>query len=222
MDFVRKASNYFEASADLGYSQAQYRSGLENIKKDPEKALRFFTSAAGQGFVKAIHELGNCYANGIGLQKDVSRAIGFFESAADKQCADSQCEMGKRYFKGDAVEKDHAVSLKYFIAAIHNGSEEAIEILSKPTILSKFSGRMFFSIDKNFLTTPLSKDEILNVVDVMGKTQTIAERLQDSRSGFIGKLVEANQESLNLTDLFEINHSLAHTLQKRGGSIFSA
>ena len=105
VDFVRKASNYFEASADLGYSQAQYRSGLENIKKDPEKALRFFTSAAGQGFVKAIHELGNCYANGIGLQKDVSRAIGFFESAADKQCADSQCEMGKRYFKEMALKK---------------------------------------------------------------------------------------------------------------------
>ncbi len=81
---------------------------------------------------------------------------------------------------------------------------------------------MFFSIDKNFLTTPLSKDEILNVVDVMGKTQPTAERLQDYRSGFIGKLVEANQESLNLTDLFEINHCLTHIVQKRGGSILSA
>lgn len=222
VSFSRKASNYFEASAELGYSQAQYMVGLENIKKDPDKAARFFTLAVAQGVVEASHALGNCYAHGIGVPKNILRAISFFESAADKQCAASQCELGKRYFKGDGVEEDHAKSLKYFISAIHNRNEEAVEILSKPTILSKLSGRMFFAIDRNSLITPLSKDEIVNIVDVMSKTQPTAERLQDSRSGFIGKLVEANQESLNLTDLFEINHILTHTVQKRGVNIFSA
>lgn len=222
-NYSRKADEYYEAAADLGHAQAQYVTALNNIKeKNPVKAVRLLQLAAEQGIVAASYELGKCCAGGIGIQQDVDRAISFFEWAADKQCADSQCELGKRHFKGDGVEKDHSKALKYLISAVQNDSEEAIKILSKPTKTSQLFGPMFFSVDVDSLLTPLSKDEIVNVINVMGQKQPTAARLQDANSGFIGKLVEANQKDFSLSDLFEIDQSLTQVMRNHRGGIFTA
>ena len=220
--YSRNAFNYCEAAADLGCVHAQYIAGINNIKSNPSRAVKLFELAAEKKVVQATHELGKCYANGIGVEKNALRAVSLFESAADGKYANSQFEMGRRHFTGDAVEKDHAKALKYLIGAIENGSGEALVALSKPTILSKLTNQLFVVIDKNFLTTPLSQDEILHVVDVMGRIQPMDARLQDPRSGFIGKLVEANQESLNLSELFKIQDSLTEVINNRSTNIFSA
>ena len=69
-----KALEYYQAAADLGYSEAikeignLYYFGL-GVEPDDAKAFEYYQRAADLGNFNAVNNLGNCYLEGHGVEK---------------------------------------------------------------------------------------------------------------------------------------------------------
>ncbi len=222
IDLRSAALGYCRLASNAGYAPAQCRFAVHIIEASDGKkmdAVNLFRVALQQEYMPAAYELGKCYLSGIGVEKSLVEAMEYFKFAADFGVASAQCELGKRYAVGDGCEKDHAKALKFFVAAIDSDSEEAVRILSKPAMIS-FNLSKFFFVDPSFLKSSLTKEEIIEVVHVLGTKTLTAKRLQDPRSELVGKLTKANCELLTLVDLLKINKSLARVINDKPAGIF--
>ena len=65
-----------------------------------------YRKAADQGDAKAQFNLGNCYANGNGVQKDLTQAVFWYRKAADQGYVEAQYNLGQCYRIGYGVQKD--------------------------------------------------------------------------------------------------------------------
>lgn len=78
-----------EAQCQLGYfySYDSHSYCCENyygVKQDWQKAIEWYSKAAGQGHAEAQYKLGICYAEGRGVKEDWQKAIEFFKKIQDK------------------------------------------------------------------------------------------------------------------------------------------
>lgn len=69
---------YLQASADNGYSPAQYACGLELLQIKMPEAFKYLKLAADNGEIDAVYPLGICYLEGIGCHTDYNAAISCF------------------------------------------------------------------------------------------------------------------------------------------------
>lgn len=103
-----------EGDADFQYYLGdEYQYGLGSIEKDEKKAVYWFSKAAEQGHVEAIHSLGFCYHSGYGVAKDEKKGFQLYKTAANRGSLSALVGVGCAYRDGEGVTKDikKAISL---------------------------------------------------------------------------------------------------------------
>ncbi len=89
---------YLLKRATHGDANSQYKLGLcykegEDIEKNYEEAVKWFTKAADSNHAKALKELGFCYLWGLGVDINVERALSLYEQAGLYYDKDDYCSL---------------------------------------------------------------------------------------------------------------------------------
>ena len=126
----KKAAEWYQRAAELGYSSSQHYLGVmyslgRGVRKDGNKAVEWIGKAADQGNPAAVRDLGNIYRDGNGVTKDEEKAAEWFRMGADKGFRDCQYALGLLYRDGDGVPKDKEKAAEWFGKAADQGHKEA-------------------------------------------------------------------------------------------------
>jgi TPR repeat protein len=118
----KKAAQFYEQSAKLGYAKAQYALGYfyrvgQGVKQDYASAVGWFKKAAKQGNVPAQTSLGIRYLMGQGVDKDYQLALMWLNKAADMGSTYAANELGYMYSAGDGVPADGKKAYKWYRVA---------------------------------------------------------------------------------------------------------
>ena len=119
----RKALDCFRKAADQGYPPARHR--LEELEtqmpdqlfaryqQEPDQAKRmeYLKKSAQMGYTPAQAELGDCYAQGRGVEKDYVKASEWYRRAAEPPEPPKQVETPQRLFERYQQESDQACLL---------------------------------------------------------------------------------------------------------------
>jgi localization factor PodJL len=101
-----------------------YEAGL-GVPEDRSAALDWYSAAAEQGNILAMHNLGVMFSQGIGGTPDFLTAVDWFTSAADHGIRDSQYNLGVIFARGIGVEPDLPEAYKWFAIAAAQGDNDA-------------------------------------------------------------------------------------------------
>jgi TPR repeat protein len=98
------AFHYYQQAARAGLPMAQYSLAIMYLKghgtqQDNETALKYLTSAAGQGIVAALNGLGYYYLN-VADPPNVTAAVNYFERAAELGNHDAAFNLGIIHYNG--------------------------------------------------------------------------------------------------------------------------
>ena len=108
-------------NVDVQYNLGEcYYSG-NGTKKDINKAIKWFTSAANQGHSGAQFRLGECYNNGIGVTVNGSEAVKWYKMAAEQGHPESQYKLGDCYYYGNGVNRNDEEAEKWYKMAADRG-----------------------------------------------------------------------------------------------------
>lgn len=125
-----------------GSAPAALRLGAlyESAGKDMGEARRFYTWAAEQGNVRAMHALAMLLSEGnlpgLDGQPDWAGALKWFRASADLGHRDSQYNLGVIYARGLGVKADAAEALKWLNLAAAQGDEDSArkrDVMSRDT-----------------------------------------------------------------------------------------
>jgi TPR repeat protein len=142
---LEKTSKFLQDKANNGNALAQYKLGLQWIKKGKNqknylKAATWFKLAAVQGLKEAQYSLGVLYDTGVGLEKDESQAFLWYHAAASNHHPMAQFNIANLYLVRASGKEDFESALSWFELASKNGVDEAshnVSILSTVDIFSK-------------------------------------------------------------------------------------
>ncbi len=98
--------------------------------QDEKKSTRLYRLAANDGYIPAIHNLGNCYYYGVGVRKNYKKAAKLFLSCAEAD-SDSCFMAGECYEYGRGVTKNLCKAIECYTVAVKHGHEEAKEALTR-------------------------------------------------------------------------------------------
>ena len=107
------AIQYLQLAASNGNYPAQYdlgtlyNDGAEGMTVDKARACELFAKAADQGHVKASHNAGFCYQNGIAGDQDANKAINYYTRAAEAGNTGSQHNLGILFGQMGQAEKSY-------------------------------------------------------------------------------------------------------------------
>ncbi|MFG1359051.1 hypothetical protein [Xanthobacter pseudotagetidis] len=123
----KAAEKWLAYAVSAGSAPAAYRLGslYDNVSRNLGEARRFYEWAAGQGNVRAMHNLGVVYSQGIDGKPDWTRAIEWFRKSAEMGQADSQYNLGVIYARGLAGTADLAEAWKWFALAASQGDADS-------------------------------------------------------------------------------------------------
>jgi hypothetical protein len=99
----------------------------DNLKKDPLKAILWYSKSAEQGFARAKLYLGLHYQQGIGVDCDKARAFKYYQQAALQGDAMAQFSLAVCYRKGIGTGIDPAMALLW----LHKSKEQGYKAASK-------------------------------------------------------------------------------------------
>jgi len=94
--------------------ESEYWKGVEYLRTDPEKAVKFLTNASDLGHIPAMRDLGLMYLQGNGVNKDEKKAYSYISIASKEMDPEAIYILATMYEKGMGVEKDLYESLKLF------------------------------------------------------------------------------------------------------------
>ena len=92
---------------------------------DDQGAAELLRKAAETGDATAQCALGECYAEGIGVEQDLQKAIAYYTLSAEQGFAPAQAILGLAYLSGAGVEENPETALKYLQLAADQGLPEA-------------------------------------------------------------------------------------------------
>lgn len=120
-----------EQSADAGYSEAQKLVGIiynngNLVKRDMQKALKYYKLAAGQGNKDVITGISSIYLE----QHNIKAAFPWAKKAADNGDVQSMSFVGMVYLNGKVVPKNEAAGLNYLKNAARKGDKDAIDVMN--------------------------------------------------------------------------------------------
>ena len=111
---------------EAGLMLAQmYAKGGRAVKKDPAKALEYFTAAAMRGNPNAEAIVARIYATGEGVPKDNAMATKFYIRAGLHGNIEAMFEAGNAYLTGNGVAKDEAKGFRMLSTAADEGFMKA-------------------------------------------------------------------------------------------------
>ncbi len=122
--------------AEAGHSGAQlnigvmYRKG-EGVPQDPERALHWFSRAAGSGDGAAHYNIGILYRDGIGVEKDEVVALDWIRRSAEHGNTFGQLQLGLARLHGRSVEQDMTSGILLINKAAESGNAHAAYELAK-------------------------------------------------------------------------------------------
>lgn len=111
-----------EAQHDMG---AIYVSGHNNVKRDLDRAILWFSEASNNGIANATYNLGVLHHRGLGVPKDVSKAMALYEKAAEQGHPEAQYNLGIANLEGVGMSYDVERAAYYFERAASQGVTEA-------------------------------------------------------------------------------------------------
>lgn len=123
LSFIKKLKLARAGDTEAQVSVAiDYESGLNQARKDPVQAARWFREAALGGNLDAQYRLSKLIAQGApGLPADVAASLKLLKDAAQRGHAASQNEFGMRLQKGDGVPSDPNAASEMFKKAAEQG-----------------------------------------------------------------------------------------------------
>ncbi|WP_068878030.1 MULTISPECIES: tetratricopeptide repeat protein [unclassified Phenylobacterium] len=134
---VPGALDTLKSLAEANHAQAQlylaqlYDEGGAGLPQNPAEARRLTTSAAENGDVKAMHNLGVYLFRGEGGPQDLTSAAQWFGKAAAAGVVESQYNLGLLYQSGSGLPKDLVRARAWFERAAAKGDEQARKALSE-------------------------------------------------------------------------------------------
>lgn len=118
------------AGAQLLYGLA-YLEGRYGLKPDAAKGVHWLRRAARTGNPYAQLTLGNCYANGTGVEKDLKQAVRWWRKAGLGDNPQAQYLIGKAYLEGSGVDKDPARAIDWLTKSAGQGNMDAQYLIGK-------------------------------------------------------------------------------------------
>jgi len=125
-----KALSILKPLAEQGNGDAQVTLGLmydfgHGVKRDPARAIEWYTKAAEQGMPVVQHDLGVKYFQGKGIERDYEAAARWWQKAADAGLADSQFNLGLMYYRGLGIRQNYTKAIDLFQRAANQGHANA-------------------------------------------------------------------------------------------------
>lgn len=125
-----QAIQWFNQSAELGYTSAQYNLGVcykqgQGVAKNEVEAVRWYYKAAEQGHKGAQYNLGVCYRHGQGVAKNEAEAVKWYRMAAEQGHVAAQNNLGVCYEEGYGVPKNQVEAAKWYGKAAEQGQMNA-------------------------------------------------------------------------------------------------
>ncbi|MCL9982947.1 MAG: sel1 repeat family protein [Erythrobacter sp.] len=96
------------------------------VEKNAVEAARWYRQAASAGASGAQYNLGNLYAQGIGVPRDYAQAANLYRLAARQGSAPAQTDLGALYSKGLGVTENNYKGYLWSIIAAASGDDQAI------------------------------------------------------------------------------------------------
>lgn len=121
-----KAAQWYQKSADMNFSPAQYALGFcyENgigVERDMERAVALYEVSATQGNPEAQFCLGYCFEKGLGTVKDQSQAFVWYKKAAEQGHMTAQNNLAFCYKYGRGTTKDPEEAFKWYKKSAQQG-----------------------------------------------------------------------------------------------------
>ena len=124
----KRAAEYWEKSAKLGNTNAQYALGklwLETESGDSNLAVEWITKAANADHSSAQYALGKLYRDGVYFEKDIDQAMKWFRSSAELGNAYAAYQMGQLLLLGKGGSKDVETAMKWLKMSAEKGNSIA-------------------------------------------------------------------------------------------------
>jgi hypothetical protein len=136
-----------------------YRDGNEAAKigKDPARAYRLYSAAAGHGHPGAQFGLGIMYLKGLGVGQNTSHALKWMMFAARKRFAPAETMLGDLYWDGSVVARDRAEAIKWYMLA-----SETVDRASNPLIRDRLESMMQQASDSERLSGRMDAEQWSN------------------------------------------------------------
>lgn len=130
-----------------GDRELQYQIGLlyqfgEDVKRDYDKAFKYFKMAAENGNPDAQCELGRIYCTGEGVEQDYKEGFKWFKLASNQNNELAHGNIAFMYEKGYGVNQDYKQAFRYYMMAAEHGN-----ILAQKTISNMYAKGL--GIEKN-------------------------------------------------------------------------
>lgn len=124
---MEAAEKWLAFAVSAGSAPAAYKLGTlyENTTRNYKEAARFYEWAAEQGNVRAMHNLGVLYSQGIDGNPDWQNAIKWFRMSAERGQTDSQYNLGVIFARGLSGQTDSAEAWKWFALAASQGDADS-------------------------------------------------------------------------------------------------
>lgn len=121
-------------AAERGFVPALYGFGerYEYLFKDKDKAIEYYTKAAEEGYIIAMHALRRLYKD------NAVESIKWLKRLAHYGNAKEQCELGLEYYNGNIISEDISKAIYWFEKAAKQEDEIAMYYL----------GEIYFNEDK--------------------------------------------------------------------------
>lgn len=95
------------------------------------EAFKYCKKAAEQGEVHAQYNLGNMYADGLGVKHDYFKAFEWYQKAAEQGNASAQYNLGIMYYDGEGVRQNYTKAKEYFGLACDNKDQKGCDMYRK-------------------------------------------------------------------------------------------
>ncbi len=136
---LAKAELYFERAVVCGSIGAitalgELRWRTAKSAQAQSAIVRLYRRAAKHGEPHAIHNIGVCYASGIGLKKNLSAAFESFLRAAELGHVEAEFKVGWCLLNGEGTKKNRkagAIWLKRASTSGHRQAETILKLLTK-------------------------------------------------------------------------------------------
>ena len=116
---------YLSMAVEQEHPQACLLRGEMLLPGQPEQAVKLLRSAAEGGELRAMVLLGECYAQGKGVEQDLAQAEAWFVAAARRGSGEDMLKLALRYRTGDGVPRSQGRGLSWLRRAQRAGVDDA-------------------------------------------------------------------------------------------------
>ncbi len=106
-----------------------YEKGQNGLLRNHEKAVEWYRKAAKGGSVLAMHNLGDCYLNSVGVASSPAKAYAWYKAAAEHGGAIGYEDMGNFFLRHGFGSPDRETAKVWYAAAARQGRTKAQEKL---------------------------------------------------------------------------------------------